>query len=65
MQDQTAIINGNASGSSYSKFSRKGFQINYDPENNKNNIYARKLNREIPVSKDLFSQNPLTKIMQP
>ncbi len=29
-------------------FQKKGFSITYDPENNKNNIYARKLNRNLP-----------------
>lgn len=41
---------GQTVSSSYSKnqYTRKNFVLNYDPENNKNNIYARKLNREIP-----------------
>ncbi len=56
---------GNAlSGShAYSNLSKKDFKLNYDPDNNKNNIFARKLNRDVPQQKDLFSANPLTKIM--
>lgn len=46
--------------------SRKDYtQVNYDPDANKNNIYARKLNRALPGTRDRFVSNPFTKIMQP
>jgi hypothetical protein len=37
--------------------------VNYDPDANKNNIYARKLNRALPGTRDRFVSNPFTKIM--
>ena len=30
----------------------KNFTLNYDPENNRKNIYARKLNRPLPGTRD-------------
>lgn len=44
---------------------KKNFRLNYDPENNKNNIYARKLTKEVPQVTKQFSDNPLTKMLQP
>ncbi|CDW91218.1 UNKNOWN [Stylonychia lemnae] len=48
-----------------SNTAKKNFVLKYDPENNKNNIFARKLNKEMPKQNEFFSENPLTKIMQP
>src|ERR1700761_893192 len=39
--------------------------VSYDPDQNKNNIYARKLNRALPGTRDRFVANPFTKLMQP
>lgn len=50
---------------SNNSMARKNFKLNYDPENNKNNIYARKLQGQVPATNSQFAENPLTKMLQP
>ena len=53
------------SSSSLSKLKAKHFVINYDPDANRRNIYARKLDRPLPGTRDQFAANPFTKLLQP
>ena len=46
-------------------YKSKGFVLNYNPDGNRKNIYARKLQQPLPEQKQQFSENPFTKIMQP
>jgi len=50
---------------SHKNGSGKGFKLNYNPEANWKNVYARKFNKQLPVQKEQFSTNPFTKLMQP
>lgn len=49
----------------YGGVSREYPTVNYDPDGNKNNVYARRLNRALPGTRDRFIANPFTKLMQP
>ena len=57
---------GAASKNDISKmiYNNKGFEkfkeVNYKPQDNKKNIYERKLNKEVPKTRDRFVKNAFT-----
>ena len=39
--------------------------LNYNPEANRRNIYARKITKPLPHTEKQFEANPFTQLMQP
>lgn len=62
---------GAASKNDISKmiYNNKGFEkfkeINYVPQDNKKNVYERKLNKEVPKTRDRFVKNAFTQLLNP